>query len=77
MTGMEKCARCGKLSEEVAEVLQHLRQLTTTQLEAFRGNDIGTFMRLDKELENEVGRKERAFGAWREHRAEHEDRPVN
>ena len=41
------------------------------QEEAFKRHDESAFARLDKELELLVGDKERAIGAFREHRTRH------
>jgi hypothetical protein len=45
--------------------------MTTAQLDAFLAKDNAKMMRLDKQLEHAVGRKERAFGAQRHHAREH------
>ena len=42
--------------------LQSLRELTSAQLDAFKIFDLNQFMRLDMELENAVGDKERKIG---------------
>jgi hypothetical protein len=68
---METCSHCKELSNALAEILQRLTSLSSAQLEAFRNNSLEEFARLDKELENTVGAKERSFGAFREHRAQH------
>lgn len=52
-------------------MLDELISLTTAQSEAFKAGDMEGFARLDKELENIVGSKERCIGALREHRREH------
>ena len=50
-------------TQRVQDVLARVTHLTTAQLNAFRANDQATFMRLDKELENAMGTKERTIGA--------------
>lgn len=68
---MQKCAELTRLNAEVAEVLENLTDLTKRQLEAFLAHDHALFMRLDKELENTVGVKERRVGAQRQHVKDH------
>ena len=67
----EKCAELAKLEEGVRSVLQQLIELTAAQLQAFRTHDQPEFLRLDKELENMIGVKERRIGALRQHGQEH------
>ena len=68
---IERCSEFDRLQKEVNAVLEKLTELTTAQREAFRAKDGATFSRLDKELEQVVGRKERAIGALRQHAREH------
>jgi hypothetical protein len=56
---------------EVQNALESPTLLTSAQLAAFHANDQDTFMRLDREPENAVGRKERTIGALRRYRQEH------
>jgi hypothetical protein len=70
-----KCPEYTRLESEVTAVLQKLSELTKQQLDLFRNGDQGAFMRLDKELENTVGHKERAVGALRQHAKEHACHP--
>lgn len=70
-----KCAEYERLQAEVASVLERLSELTRTQLKAFENNDMATFRRLDRELENIVGEKERTIGALRQHVSEHQCQP--
>ncbi|MBV9573026.1 MAG: hypothetical protein JOY93_03150 [Acidobacteriales bacterium] len=67
----QQCQRCSELFSSVAAVLDDLTSLTRAQSEAFKAGDMDEFTRLDKELENAVGLKERSIGALREHRREH------
>ncbi len=67
----EKCMEYARLEKEVTDILQKLKELATHQLEAFHANRHGSFMKLDKELENVLGEKERRVGALRQHAAEH------
>ena len=58
----QNCSECKHLEDEVTDWLEKLRQLTTTQLAVFREGNQSEFMRLDRELENMVGEKERRVG---------------
>jgi hypothetical protein len=68
---MITCKQCERLRGAVQAALARLAELTTAQLNAFRSNDERAFMRVDKELENAMGAKERVIGAMRQHRKEH------
>jgi len=68
---MERCEDYTRLASEVEILLQKLREITSAQLAAFHAKDSGTFTRLDTELEQLVGAKERAIGAMREHAKTH------
>jgi cell division septum initiation protein DivIVA len=65
------CRECDRLQGEVQGTLSRLVELTTAQLNAFRAQDHAAFVRLDKELENTMGTKERIIGAARQHEREH------
>ena len=65
------CDQYSRLQTEVREVLERLTTLTEAQLSAFQSQDYSTFTRLDKELEQTVGTKERLIGALRQHAKEH------
>ena len=65
------CGRRAKLAQAVQEILQRIADLTKAQLETFQRRDETELMRLDKELENAMGLKERSIGALREHEKEH------
>lgn len=66
-----ECAECGRLEKEVESALEKLVSLARAQGEAFRQNKHADFVRLDKELENAVGHRERVTGALRQHKADH------
>ncbi|HSS99582.1 MAG TPA: hypothetical protein VLK33_21250 [Terriglobales bacterium] len=68
----EKCKEYAHLEREVTEILEQLSQLTKTQAEVFPTRNQNEFMRLDKQLELLVGRKERAVGAMRQHAKDHQ-----
>ena len=59
-----------ELQSAVTSKLQHLPDLTKNQLAAFQAND-QALLRLDKNLDNAVGEKERAIGALRQHVKDH------
>ena len=71
----ENCPEHARLQREVEDVLQRLKELTASQLQAFRSRSSAEFARLDRELENTIGEKERAFGALRQHIREHHCQP--
>jgi hypothetical protein len=66
-----KCEKYNELAGKVAAVLQRLVDLTEAQLGAFNEREYSKFSKLDKELEQTVGEKERVIGAFREHQKEH------
>ena len=68
----QNCSECKHLEDEVTDCLEKLRQHTTTQLAVFREGNQSEFMRLDRELENLVGEKERRVGALRQHQKDHD-----
>lgn len=67
----DRCPVEERLAETVSGILTHLIELTTAQLHSFREHRDEDLSRLDKELENAMGEKERAIGALDEHRKEH------
>jgi hypothetical protein len=71
-----RCAEYARLQAEVGEAFESLVKLTQAQLDAFRANDQATVMRMDKELENTIGEKERRIGAMRQHAREHKCQPT-
>ena len=66
-----KCEEYERLRAEVLATLTKISELTGAQLDAFKQNDVARLMHLDKQLENEMGTKERALGAARQHIEEH------
>jgi hypothetical protein len=66
-----KCERRVELAANVKDALAQLVELTSAQLTAFESRGESEFMRLDKQLANAVGHKERCIGALREHEKEH------
>jgi hypothetical protein len=71
-----QCAECERLRAEVQGALTRLVELTAAQLNAFRVRDSASFRKLDKELENALGTKERMIGAMRQHEREVHARPA-
>jgi len=69
---MEPCAERDKLKSAAAEALKDIISFTDRLLKAV-GSDgpCGSLTPLDKDLENAVGSKERAFGALAQHCKEH------
>jgi hypothetical protein len=68
---MDRCEEYERLESCVEQALAQLARVTTLQLELFRARNFPHVTRVDKELENMVGEKERAIGALRQHLKEH------
>jgi len=51
--------------------LTHLAELARAEAEAINCESENTWLAIDQEIENTVGEKERALGAFKQHRAEH------
>src|SRR5579885_1116090 len=76
---MPLCPRNQELAEALLNALSHIVQLTNRQMEAIRKGDHPLIADQDSQLEQAVGEKERALGAWREHAEEHgccSDHPI-
>ena len=73
---MVNCPEYEHLRGRVESVLCNLVQTTTLLLELFRSKDLTGVARLDRELENTVGEKERCIGALRQHVKEHNCSPT-
>jgi len=67
----ESCEEYAILAAQVTTILEHVSELTRRQLKAFQEQNQTEFMRLDKDLENAMGKKERSIGALRQHEADH------
>ena len=52
-------------------VLERLDELSEQQIEALRNGDYKRVLKLDKQMEQHFGKKERAFGALFNHCREH------
>jgi hypothetical protein len=68
---MPHCPVSEELERSVEEALRALINNTTQALEAFQQRRDADLLRLDKELENAVGTKERCIGALRQHKRDH------
>lgn len=69
---MEPCAERDKLKGAAAEALNDIINFTGRLLKAVSSEGpCGSLTPLDKDLENAVGSKERAFGALAQHCKEH------
>jgi len=69
---MEPCAERDKLKSTAAESLKDIINFTDRLLKAVGSETAcGSLTPLDKDLENAVGAKERAFGALAQHCKEH------
>jgi hypothetical protein len=69
---MEPCVERDKLKSAAADALKDILNFTDRLLKAVSGDGpSGSLTPLDKDLENAVGSKERAFGALAQHCKEH------
>ncbi|HXU49905.1 MAG TPA: hypothetical protein VN727_12735 [Candidatus Binatia bacterium] len=67
----ENCKEYAILAAQVTTILEHVSELTRRQLKLFKNKTKTEFMRLDKDMENAMGKKERCIGALRQHEADH------
>lgn len=67
----EKCQEYARMETEAHDTLKEIMDLTAAQLRAFNESNAAEFTRLDRQLENVVGHKERVVGALRAHAADH------
>ncbi len=68
---MPLCPIRRELADTAADILERIIETNKAQIEALRNADFATLIRYDRELENLVGEKERAYGALRQHAQEH------
>jgi hypothetical protein len=66
-----QCAKRDELRNRAVHILGALVRLGNEQVDCIRAEDYDCLMKIDKDLELQFGEKERAFGALREHIAEH------
>ena len=69
--GLSPCPRQQELIEDVQRHLMRISELTRSIAEALANGNEGFAAELDKEVDLELGRKERAMGALHQHRKEH------
>jgi hypothetical protein len=70
---MNPCSERDKLKAEAAQALNDIIDFTNKLLKAVSSDQsCGSLTPFDKDLENAVGAKERAFGALAQHCKEHE-----
>ena len=65
------CLRQQELIEDVQRHLMRISELTRTIAEALANGNEHFAAELDKEVDLELGRKERGMGALHQHRKEH------
>jgi hypothetical protein len=68
---MADCAEREKLKTEACHAINDIVEFSGRLLIALNSQDPTSFTPLDKDLENAVGAKERAFGALAQHRKDH------
>ena len=68
---MAQCAEEQKLVADVQILLAQIIDINKATIEAVSNHDHARIHQLDKDLEQAVGAKERAMGAWQQHRREH------
>ena len=69
--GLSPCPRQQELMEDVQRHLIRISELTRSIAEALANGNESFAAELDKEVDLELGRKERAMGALHQHRKEH------
>ena len=65
------CPEREKLKADASKALQDIIEFTDRLLKSVNNEQLASFIALDKDLENAVGAKERAFGALAQHRKDH------
>ena len=65
------CPERHKLATDVQECLMCIAQLAHATADAIATGNQQLALELDKEAETEIGRKQRALGALRQHRSDH------
>jgi hypothetical protein len=65
------CVRQQELIEQVQQHLIRLSELARREASLVATEEEAVWLAVDKEIENELGEKERALGALREHQREH------
>jgi len=70
-TAKGPCAHQQELIEVVRKHLARIAELSRDTAEALAAGEMGRAMEFDKEIELELGEKERDMGALHEHKKEH------
>jgi hypothetical protein len=65
------CPREQELNEDVQRHLRRIAELAHAEREALQDRHTNLWVKLDKEIELEIGEKERSIGALNQHRKEH------
>jgi hypothetical protein len=68
---MTHCNIRQDLYKDAQQILKEIQSLTEVQIQATQEQNHHKLMAADKELELLIGKKERAFGALRQHTTEH------
>ena len=68
---VDPCAERDQLKASATRALQDIVEFTSRLLKALTTEPPVSLTPLDKDLENAVGEKERAFGALAQHRKDH------
>jgi hypothetical protein len=68
---MTSCSEYDRLDSLAEDVLGNLAQLATLQLDRFQAGDYSSYRKLDRALGSTVGKKEKAYGALRQHMIKH------
>jgi len=71
LTGGETCLHQQQLIASVRRHLSEIEALSKGMSDAIGKREDEISARLDSDIENELGLKERAMGAWNQHRSEH------
>jgi hypothetical protein len=65
------CTEATKLLNEIISELSRIVDLSRSQADARRAEKRDLATELDRQLEEALGKKERAIGAWQQHVKEH------
>ena len=71
MTEPKPCLRQQDLIGAVQQHLLRLAELARADADAVKIADLELALKIDKQIEEELGSKERAMGALKQHREEH------
>ena len=71
MLRMRRCERQAHLQQVAVAVLRRIDELSDQQMKALHDSDYKLLLKLDEQMEREVGKRERAFGALFNHCRKH------